>query len=122
MSQSDPIEPNTIVEPKTTKATHWISKGVEFEHSEEFPVAEPEDAARIYLREDDIREAHDDALDDLLQGHEAEITLRGCYLTTEPFPEDEEPFEGYETGCEYWKYTGETKVVKLTLTVTVEDA
>lgn len=116
MSQNDPVEP------KTTIATHWMPNRVEFEDSEDFPVANPEDAARRYLRDDDLSQEHDDVWEDLLQGHEGKVTLRGCILTTEPFPEDDEPFEGYEPGCEYWKYTGEKKVVTLTLNVTVEGA
>jgi hypothetical protein len=107
---------SAYVPPTTLVATHWIPLGVAFEDSDEFPDKSPVVAAKTFIHSDDLFAPSDDARNDLEEHGEVVVELCGCYETTELIHNEDEPFDGYEPGCTYWKRTDERKRVRITLT------
>lgn len=99
-----------------TTATHWIPEDVDFEDSDNFPIADPLEAAMEYVQLID-----GEGRESLLDQGTVLIELRGCYETNEPIPDPDDQFDGYALGSTYWKYTTERKRVRLTITATIEN-
>jgi len=105
-----------------TTATHWLPTVIPFEDLGDDPRTDPLKAAE-FLLDPDIRSHHDDAWEswnDLETNGYTDIALSGFILTTELIENDEDQFDGYETGGEWFKATGEKMAVRVSLTYEVK--
>jgi hypothetical protein len=94
-----------------SESVHWIPDVIPIEDYEEEPQKSPQDAVEVFLR--DYEEAWDDR-EDLIKNGKTEVVVHGCVQTSEPLPEDEQ-FDGYVPGEEYWKKNGQSRTVTVSL-------
>ena len=97
------------------KSTHWIHADLDMDSLPEAMGKTPEEAAQLHVKTDN---PSDDGSDDryylTLDGY-VEIKLQGLLETTELLTEKEQQFCEYEPGQTWYKKTGETKTVLVSL-------
>ena len=97
----------------------WKPVDCSFDALEE-PLADPIAMARRYIQsmEEDDCSGLWDARYELQHEGAVTVALEGCELTTDLLPEEEQ-FDGYEPGGEWYRLTGETSRVKVSLSFEV---
>lgn len=96
-------------------STHWTAFP-DAERWRDNPDSTPEAAARSFLAigpvdDDDVWHVWDSLQDD----ERVDIAVHGYIETTELIPDEAQQFDGYEPGQEWFKPTGETKTMRVSL-------
>ncbi len=99
-----------------TTSTHWTALK-DPENWDDNPAEAPGKAVRDYLKADRGNEDIWKSWYSLEKYGETTVELRGFIETNELIEDENAQFEGYEPGCSWFKFTGETKEFRVSLKI-----